>query len=130
MADLTQTSPTPANADVEIEGTRACVEDIPAGAPLAVNSSGAYLMWKNGDAGRPRAVAPRAEYAGRNLTGHRAGVYGGYTGLTPGADVWTSPNDGHVAAGTATGAFVIGYAKTSSSIYFDFSVAAVAVAAS
>lgn len=114
----------PANADVEIEGTRACAEDIASGDILTVNASGNYAKFQAGvTSTKPRAVAPRAEIAGESLTGHRRGVYGGFSGLTPGADVFTSTTAGRIQNATATGAQVVGYAKTATSIYFDFPAA-------
>lgn len=123
MANITVTTPGPANADVEVETTRSCGEDIAAGDVMTVNTSGAWIKSVAGDGKKPRAISPRAEKSGRKLTGHRRGEYGGFTGLTPGNDLFTSATAGRLADASATGARVVGYALTSSSIYFDFPAA-------
>lgn len=122
MADITRTTPGPANADVEPESpsARVCATDLAAGDVCTVNSSGQLVKWGNGDAGLPKCIIPAAQLSGEYRTGHRRGNYGGFTGLTPGALLYTSANDGQIANAAATGSFVIGYCLTSTSIFLDF----------
>lgn len=131
MADITRTTPGPANANVETElgAARAVAADVAGGDICTVNGSGQYVKWGNGDAGLPCAIMPKAQVAGEYVTGHRRGHYGGFSGLTPGAPLYTSANDGQIANAPATGSFVIGYALTATSIYVNLDLVLGQVAA-
>lgn len=123
MADITRTTPGPANPNVEPEGpsSRVCSTDLAAGDVVAVNTSGQYVKWGNGDALFPRGIIPAAQVSGETRTAHRRGHYGGFSGLTPGQKLFTSANDGQIANAAATGSYCIGYALTATSIFVDFS---------
>lgn len=126
MADITRTTPGPANPNVEPEGpsSRVCAAAVAAGDVVTVNSSGQYVKWGVGDSGLPRGIIPAAQVAGETRTAHRRGHYGGFSGLTPGAPLYTSTNDGQIADASIVGAYMIGYALSATSIFVDFGAAA------
>lgn len=100
--------------------TLAAGEDITAGAPVTINSSGKFV---NSDAnGSPplntcKAIATRTVKSGQSVTGVQEGDLDGYdlAGLAFGDSVFVSDTVGILSTGSGTASLPIGFVKPATS---------------
>lgn len=118
MADINLTT---ANR-VEVVGipvrqtTLAAGEDITAGAPLTINSTGKFV---NSDANGAaplntcKAISTRTVKSGQSVTGIQEGDMDGWdlSGLAYGALVYVSDTVGRIGSGSGTASLPLGYVK-------------------
>lgn len=121
MADITRTA-ADARPTNDIQ-TLTVVMDVAveAGQPVYIKSNGNGALADASAAGtlKARGIATMDTVAGRAVALVTRGKFGGWSGMTPGADVYVSDTAGELADAAGTVTQIVGYAVSATDIYVE-----------